>query len=245
MKKFKFLLTAMLLTCSSMSFAQFMNGGSSSSSSDVPAWKGLRFSYDRTFMSYDYEGAEDTDMNGFSVGYVHSFNIAKSLPIFLETGAGINFARYSDSESDSESFNGYTISAEHKWSTTTLGLTIPVNFVYGININEKLAIKPYTGLYLRANLMSKSNDKMEVNIPSELEQYVDESDYEWDETYNNFDKDEVGDDGVWNRVQVGWQIGTTLDINKFNVGISYALDFNEIAEKTKTSNFSVRVGYNF
>ena len=55
----------------------------------------------------------------------------------------------------------------------------------------------------------------------------------------------MGDDGVWNRVQVGWQIGTTLDINKFNVGISYALDFNEIAEKTKTSNFSVRVGYNF
>ena len=241
MKKFKFLLTAMLLTCSSMSFAQFMNGGSSSSSSDVPAWKGLRVSYDRTFMSAD---GESESGNGFSVDYAHSFNIAKSLPIFLETGAGINFARYSDSESDSESLNGYTISAEHKWSTTTLGLTIPVNFVYGININEKLAIKPYTGLYLRANLMSKDNDKMDVNIPSELAQYVDESDYEWDETRNNFDKDEVGDD-TWNRVQIGWQIGTTLDINKFNVGISYALDFNEIAEELKTSKFSVRVGYIF
>lgn len=61
--------------------------------------------------------------------------------------------------------------------------------------------------------------------------------------WNLFDKDET--DPTWNRVQVGWQIGTTLDINKFNVGISYALDFNEIAEELKTSKFSVRVGYNF
>lgn len=218
MKKFKFLLTAMLLTCSSMSFAQFMNGGSSSSSSDVPAWKGLRFSYDRTFMSYDYKGAEDTDMNGFSVGYVHSFNIAKSLPIFLETGAGINFAKWSESEDGAD------------YSTTLLGLTIPVNFVYGISINDKLAIKPYTGLYLRANLMGK-------------DKYEDDGESSED---NLFDKDDMGgEDYTWNRVQVGWQIGTTLDINKFNVGISYALDFNEIAEKQRTSNFSVRLGYNF
>ena len=212
MKKFKFLLTAMLLTCSSMSFAQFMNGGSSSSSSDVPAWKGLRLSYDRTFLSAD---SESESGNGFSVDYAHSFNIAKSLPIFLETGAGINYAKWSESEDGAD------------YSTTLLGLTIPVNFVYGISINDKLAIKPYTGLYLRANLMGK--DKYEEDGES----------MDW----NLFDKDET--DPTWNRVQVGWQIGTTLDINKFNVGISYALDFNEIAEELKTSKFSVRVGYNF
>lgn len=218
MKKFKFLLTAMLLTCSSMSFAQFMNGGSSSSSSDVPAWKGLRFSYDRTFMNFA-EDVDDNNMNGFSVGYVHSFNIAKSLPIFLETGAGINFARYSDSFEELEE------------SVNTLGLTIPVNFVYGIGINDKLTIKPYTGLYLRANLMGKV--KYEIDGESE--------------DFNLFDKDDMKelDSDTWNRVQVGWQIGTTLDINKFNVGISYALDFNEIAEETKTSKFSVNLGYNF
>lgn len=228
MKRFKFLLTAMLLTCSSMSFAQFTNGGgssSTSSSSDVPTWKGLRFSYDRTFMSYDYEDAENTDMNGFSIGYVQSFKIAKSLPIFLETGAGINFARYSDSKSFDDE--------EYKTSITTLGLTIPVNFVYGISINDKLSIKPYTGLYLKANLMSKGKDEYTYDGETESDDY------------SFFDKDDVGKDGVWNRVQVGWQIGTTLDINKFNIGISYALDFNEIAEKTKTSKFSVNLGYNF
>lgn len=71
MKKFKCLLTAMLLGCSTMSFAQFMNGGgSSSSSSDNTPWKGLRFSYDRTFVNIDIDDAPSQDMNGFSLGYV-------------------------------------------------------------------------------------------------------------------------------------------------------------------------------
>lgn len=245
MKKFKYLLTATLLAGSTAAFAQFTNGGGGSSSGDVEAWKGIRFSYDRTFVNQDWEDAEDADMNGFSIGYVQSWKIAKKFPIFFETGLGLNFARYGESESESTDIYGYTISAENKWSTTTLGLTIPLNVVYGVQINDKLAIKPFTGFYLRVNLMSKSTDKMEVGIPSELTSYVDPNDYEWDYDYNNFDKDDVGEDGTWNRVQFGWQIGTTLDINRFNVGISYGLDFNEIAEKVKNSSFSVRLGYNF
>lgn len=233
MKKFKFLLTAMLLACSSMSFAQFMNSkGSSSaaSTSDVAAWHGLRFSYDRTFMSYDYEGADDNNMNGFTIDYVHAFKIAKSLPLFIETGAGLNFARCSETYTDDEGY--YEIEEEN--SITTLGLTIPVNLVYGIGINDKLTIKPFTGFYLRANLMAKGKYKVTVDGESE-----------GDETYNLFDKDDMTEEGTWNRVQVGWQIGTTLDINKFNVGIAYGLDFNEIAKKQKLSKFQVRLGYNF
>lgn len=231
MKKFKYLLTAVLLACSSMSFAQFMNskGSSSSSTSDVAAWHGLRFSYDRTFMSYDDYDIDNTNMNGFSVDYVHAFKVAKSFPIFIETGAGINFGRWSDSESDE--MLGYEY--EVKNTLTTLGLTIPVNVVYGISINDKMAIKPYTGLYLRVNLMGKA--KYEATMDGETES----------ETINLFDKDDMSEDGKWNRVQVGWQIGTTLDINKFNVGIAYGLDFNEIAEKVKASKFQIRLGYNF
>lgn len=74
---------------------------------------------------------------------------------------------------------------------------------------------------------------------------MDASDYEWDEEYNNFDEDEVGEAGKWNRVQGGWQIGATLDISKFNVGIGYAIDFNEIAEKARRGIFSARIGFNF
>lgn len=222
MKTFKCLLTAMLLACSSASFAQFTNGGSSS---DRTPWKGVRFSYDRTFVNQDWEGSEDPDMNGFNIGYVHSFSIAKKLPFFFETGLGLGFARYSDSHS----YDGESLDEK----LTTLGLTVPLNVVYKININDKLALKPYTGFYLRVNLMAKN--KWE---------YSDE-DGSVDETYNLFDEDEVGKDGKWNRCQFGWQIGATLDINRFNVGIGYALDFNEIADKTKCGIFSARVGYNF
>ena len=263
MKKFKCLLTAMLLACSTASFAQFTNGGGGGGvSSDVEAWKGLRFSYDRTFVTIDEKGAEDGNMNGFSIGYVQSFKIAKKLPIFFETGLGLNFARESESESEDFQFGPYETTQEDKWSTNTLGLTIPLNFVYGVKINDMLAIKPYTGFYLRVNVMSKNKHKREIGIPSEA--ISDMQDWGWtqeeideeiadfnesnrvgEETENNFDEKEVGKDGKWNRCQFGWQIGATLDINQFNVGIGYSLDFNEIAEKTKTSKFAVTVGMNF
>lgn len=255
MKKFKCLLTAMLLACSTASFAQFTNGGGGGGvSSDVEAWKGLRFSYDRTFGKVDWEDEPDQDYNGFSIGYEHAFKIAKKLPIFFQTGLNLNFARYSDSESfDDEAWTyetgGFEYSEEYKVSTTALGLTIPLNFVYGIKINDMLAIKPYTGFYLRINLMSKYNDKHEVSLPSEVvnEGYEadDFTDPVYDEDMNNFDEKEVGKYRKWNRCQFGWQIGATLDIKQFNVGIGYALDFNEIAEKVKTSKFAVTVGYNF
>lgn len=249
MKKLKFLLAAMLLGCSTMSFAQFMNGGGGSSfspSSDVDTWKGLRFSYDRTFVNQDWDDADDADMNGFSIGYVHSFKIAKKLPIFFETGLGFNFARHSEdySEDSGDPDDPYYYSWEEKETTTAMGLTIPLNVVYGVKINNTLAIKPYTGFYLRINVSAK--DKYE---------YSDTEGDSFDESVNMFDEKEISEileisekeaeKLTWNRCQFGWQIGATLDINKFNVGIGYALDFNEIAEKTKTSKFAVNLGYNF
>lgn len=229
MKKIKYCLTMMLLACSTMSFAQFSNGGGSkSSAADTEAWKGLRFSYDMTTPRWTGSGdgyESSYKFNGFTLGYVHAFNIAQ-LPLFIETGAGVSFARYSDSEDDLT------------YKETMLGLRIPVNLVYKVQINDKLAIKPFTGFYLRANLMAKGAYSSD---DSETQEMIDEY---WDGgDVNFFDKDDVED--TWNRVQFGWQIGATLDINKFNIGIGYALDFNEIAEKTKLGIFSATVGFNF
>lgn len=36
-----------------------------------------------------------------------------------------------------------------------------------------------------------------------------------------FDEDDMGDDGVFERFQIGSQISATLNIDKFNVGFSY------------------------
>ena len=239
MKKFKCLLAAVLLACSTASFAQFTNGGGGGVSSDVEAWKGLRFSYDRTFMSagdessYGENGMDIGGFNGFSVGYVQSWKIAKSFPIFFETGANVNFARWSDSDD----YMG--IGEDLDLSATSLGLSIPLNIVLGAKINDNLAIKPYTGFYLRVNLMAKAKMSSDEDaIQEALEEYELDS-------YNLFDEDDMGKDDTWKRIQFGWQIGATLDINRFNVGIGYAIDFNEIADDARFGIFSARLGYNF
>ncbi len=225
MKRFKLLSAAVLLASSTLSFAQ--------KSADVVAWKGVRFSYDHTFLNEDRKNGDDWGMNGFTIGYEHAFQVAKSLPIFIQTGLNLSFTRYSEDEEDESGYK-YDSEEDNEYSyddkTTLLGLSIPVNFVYGVKINDMLALKPYTGFYLRANIMGK-------------EKYEDE---EGSGTWNLFDKGDMeGKKNTWNRVQFGWQIGATLDINKFNIGIGYALDFNEIAEKRKCSIFSARLGYNF
>ena len=273
MKKFKCLLTAMLLACSTASFAQFTNGGGGAgASSDVEAWKGLRFSYDRTFVSADDDKSEygkyglDVDgFQGFSVGYVQSFKIAKKLPIFFETGLGLNYARWSDSEDYTEDEDGYN--GEDKYSMNSLGLTIPLNFVYGVKINDMLTIKPYTGFYLRINVMAKAKLKSEVSVPSDLmdmwNSYLGPEDVAemtanfmenrgaGERDASLFDDKEMDEkfgmskEAKWSRCQFGWQIGATLDINQFNVGIGYALDFNELAKETRTSKFALTVGMNF
>ena len=99
-------------------------------------------------------------------------NTPRILPwrdIFFETGLGLNFARTSEDESWTDDYSyGYPITVDNKWSTTTLGLTIPLNIVWGVKINDMLAIKPYTGFYLRVNVMSKNKYKTEVGIPSDM-----------------------------------------------------------------------------
>ena len=240
MKKIKYLLAVMLLGCSTMSFAQFMNSGSgrsssSSSSSDVEAWKGLRISYDRMFMNYDDDTYGDDfwkDYNGFSVSYVQSFKIAPKLPIFFETGLGVNFGRFK--------FTDWQDIDDVDYSSTFLGLTIPLNFVYGAKINDKVSVKPYTGFFLRVNVLGKGKlSSSDDDIQDLLE--------DWEMTsVNYFDEDDMGDDDyTWKRCQFGWQIGTTFDINNFNIGINYALDFNNLAEDLKTSKFSINLGFNF
>lgn len=78
MKSLKSLLVVMLLGSSGFALAQV-----SASSSDMSAWKWVRFFYDRTFVNQDWERAEGLDVNGFSIDYEHAFRVAKKLPLFI------------------------------------------------------------------------------------------------------------------------------------------------------------------
>lgn len=216
----KYFLSLCLWACATVSFAQFVNG-TESGKQEAPqakAWKGMRLSYDRTFSRFDYKDADDCIYDGFTLGYVHAFSLTKKLPLFIETGGGVTFARYGETDDNNTKYN-----------TSVVGLTIPANVVYEYAINSKLSLKPYTGFYVRINVLSR-NERQE--------------DSGGHKSWNNYKKDDVGE-YTWNRVQGGWQIGATLDVRKFNIGIGYALDFNEISEKTKWGIFSARLGFNF
>ncbi len=135
-----------------------------------------------------------------------------------------------------------------------LSLSIPINLVYGIRVNDALTIKPFTGFYLRANLFGK--DKWSETYEDETV----EGEYElFNDSKDENDEKAMGDN-AFKRVQFGWQIGATMDIRKFNIGIGYALDFNKLApqfededdngnpigEKSyKMGKLFVRVGFNF
>ena len=60
-----------------------------------------------------------------------------------------------------------------------------------------------------------------------------------------FDEDDMGDDGVFERFQIGSQINATLNIDKFNVGLSYGTDFMEMSKNVDTKALRVSVGVNF
>lgn len=224
MKNLRFYLVMMLLACTTMSFAQ----------DDTTPWKGIRFGYDLTQTRYVGPGSWDDapNYNGFNLGYVHAFSITKNIPLFIETGLGITFAHHKETV-EKDYFN-----ASVDTKTNVLGLRIPVNVVYKVQCNDKIAIKPFTGFYLRANLMAKSKSSSDNKT---IQQYIEDND---EDKINLFDSEEKGGED-WKRVQFGWQIGATLDVNQFNVGLGYALDFNEISEDCKFGIFSVNLGYNF
>ena len=113
-------------------------------------------SYSSTFYNFTEEialGADEESVfnntDGTTISYLHAFNVTKKLPLYVETGPEWNkeFWAYSQSILSSYKF---------KTDITTMRLNVPVNVVYKFQIGD-FAIKPYTGLYLKFNLMGEAN----------------------------------------------------------------------------------------
>ena len=115
----------------------------------------------------------------------------------------------------------------------TLALNVPVSLSYKFSFADKMSLSPFVGVNFRGVLLASG---------------------EYTETYdgesnsmdmNYFDEDEVGEDGKWKRVQVGWQIGVGFNYKKLYVGVAYGSDFSEISKKCKASFTTISLGYNF
>lgn len=232
---------AMLMIVSTSAFAQFANSGASksTSSASINGWQGVTVSYNMGALTYDMDGAKDTDLNGFSIGYVKAFSISKSLPLFVETGLKFSYATGEESYDNNWYWEGDADIDEEKYEYTYYELQVPINLAYEFAVNEDIQVLPYTGLYLKYNVAA-------------------EVDYSWREgyytpNYSNIDEggnsidlfDDKDIKETWNRFNFGWQIGAKVAYKNFTAGLSYGLDLNEIGEKTKMNNFSISVGYNF
>ncbi|MBO5251131.1 MAG: outer membrane beta-barrel protein [Bacteroidaceae bacterium] len=138
MKSIKFLMVVCLLGIASTMSAQFVKTGSSSlsSSSEATEWQGLRVSYHP--VSINADGGGDISFSGASVGYVKSFGVSSSAPLFIETGGNVSW------------FGGEIEDTDIKMNV--FSVNVPVNFGYKFSFGENNGIFPYVGLTLRGNI---------------------------------------------------------------------------------------------
>lgn len=127
MKNIKMMLAVCLMVMASAVYAQ----------SD--AWKGVRVGYN----SYDC-GADDADaVMELSAGYVHSFAITESLPLFVEVGGELLWV-------NGDVYDGAKMKM---WS-----VQVPVSIGYKWAINDEWSLYPHAGVYFRGNISGKMGD---------------------------------------------------------------------------------------
>ena len=231
MKKTKFFLLIALLAMVSSASAQFANtnasaGGNKMRSVDTEGWEKVYVSYNPMKMIIDTKGADDVEFTGFSLGYSKGYSISKDFPLFAEVGIE---GTYAFKTMDAEDL-GYNSNYDIEQKTTYVGVSVPLNLGYKFTIAEKnLSIVPYVGVNLRGNIIGKYK----------IIQDDEEEDYDY------FDKDDVGKDGQWKRVQFGYQLGIGLYYNQVYVGVGHSKDMSELCKKTKVSKTSITLGYTF
>ena len=152
MKRIKFFMVACLLGIASTVSAQFVNtsssGSSMSNNSEATSWSGLRVSYHP--VSFNGDGP-DFSFNGASIGYVKSFGVSSSAPLFIETGLSVSWVGGEVKDSDVK-LNMFSLNA-------------PVNFGYKFAFGENNAIFPYVGLTFRGNIVGTLKyDDESINV---------------------------------------------------------------------------------
>ena len=181
-------------------------------------WSTFGFEYLPSSANPD-EGSSKS-FTGLALTWTKARSITTQLPLYLEAGLGAQYSFYNESE------------GKYETNVKVASVKVPLNLIYDYLIpNTNINLDPYLGLRFR------------VNVFGELER-----EYNGDsKTYNVFDKDDMGgSDYVWNRFQMGWQIGVKARFNNsFFVGVAYGTDFSEISKKVKISETQLSLGFVF
>lgn len=202
-----------------------------------------RLSISYNSLSFDKDFKDVDGISGLSLAWTKGISISQTTPLFVETGLGVTYAWGSEEESESD----YGITATEEVKHSFLNLTVPVNLVYKYEIpNSGVTLAPYVGIYLRGNILAKTEDEYTVSG-----QGYNDSDSEETNWFDAIDDNEPGYGA--NRFSIGWNIGVGVEWSKLYVGIAYGSDFNKYVDidesgvkaNTKISTFSATVGFNF
>lgn len=237
----KILLACLFVLSGTMAFAQF-SGSKSGSATTTNGWSSLRVSYGFNSSSWKNteRGNSTTSGSELTLAWAKGISLSKSLPIFLELGPEVSWITESDKDMDKKTDLG------DKYNQ--LSLNIPINVGYLIQANDDISIFPYVGLKPKFNVMEKTSG----------ERYDDWDDTKEEYTLNFFDEEmEFDDKAFGNRLQLGLQLGCSVNYQKFHFGLSYGTDLTNAAYaeeeyhkdkfemSLKNSSVRLTVGYNF
>lgn len=202
--------------------------------------------------------AENEKLNGIGVGFNKAFSVTSSIPLFIEVGAGLNYAWakiYDEEEKDDCYICEDEYAVTYKTSSQHLMVNVPVNLMYKFQIpNSSITLEPYVGLNLKGHILGRMKSKYTYEaccdeVEDAFEEILEDMD-EDDLVSNYFDKDDMGGKKyVATRLNIGWQIGANADFGKAFVGISYGSDFNKFLksgkDEWKYSALNVSLGLRF
>lgn len=187
---------------------------------------------------------ESSSFAGLTLGYSHTFNIVRDIPLYLEAGLAVQYSfntKIVPNTDDEHVRMGYK-KLGNPWF---LSLKTPVNITYKYAIPRSIIdIAPFAGFTLRGNVLGFVKAEYTQHAKSI---YTDSWD-SWmkDDNWFLFSKSDMGDDYAWKIIQIGWQIGVNFYIDDtVYIGASYGRDFNEIFKDTKIQTISVGGGFVF
>lgn len=199
-------------------------------------YKVLALSYDHTSFSYNKQaGGSDSNFgtNGIALNFIKGYSVSRKLPLYVEWGINASFGVSSDSETE----HGYTVTAKNRF----LAFNVPVNVAYRYGITNNFFVKPYIGLNFRVTALGESCVEAEHNGEA-----ITSNGYgEWNSVFDSED----GYDSHWNRFQMGWQIGASLEYGALYFGLQYGTDFigaySYESAKVNTGTFKLLLGLSF
>ena len=240
--KIKFLALVAAMMISTTSFAQF-----SQSNEISKGWNSLYVQYNSIGTSYslssfndryddygdEYQKAIDNSglsekLNAFSIGYNRTINLTPSAPLYLEIGAALQYAFYSDEVGQEVTL---------KYTGNMLTAKVPVSLLYHVAIpNSDFAIEPFAGIDFKYNIIGTAKREVTYGETKKDEDKLD----------NIFDKKDC-DGHQANRFQAGWHVGANFVYKKAFIGISYGQDFSKFHDDIdlKFNTLSATLGCRF